>query len=125
MFNGANSTTTLFHSILIKCYWKMLRNSLTIFDSPSNNRFRLCRSSPMIRNGNNYRETINHQRLVGNMFTRRLYSSVGNLTTEREERTSLVIANNKARTMNAIIGLQEEYYEYSSGCKPHNINELW
>src|SRR5205809_298102 len=102
MLIGTNSTTTLFHSILIKCCWKMLRNSLTIFDSPSNNRFRLCRNNCMIRNGNNYREIIKHQQLAGNMFRRKMYSSVGNLTAEKDERTSLVLSNNKARTMNAI-----------------------
>ncbi|RIA85100.1 hypothetical protein C1645_831312 [Glomus cerebriforme] len=120
MFNGptkaAISTTILFRSIMNKCCLKILRRSLTIFDSFNNNNFILC------NNGNNYGKNIKQQQL--NIF-RRMYSNNRNLIAERGEITSLVVANNKSRTMIALTNLQQEFYDYSNGCNPHNIDDLW
>ncbi|GBB86725.1 hypothetical protein RclHR1_13100005 [Rhizophagus clarus] len=106
MFNGpikaTNSTKILFHSVMKKYYWKICRSSLTIFDSQ-----RLCR---------------NEIKLVDT----RMYNSgiiYDNFTMANKEE-SLVVTNNKTRAMVLITNLQE-LYEYSDGCKPHNINELW
>ncbi|CAB4382360.1 unnamed protein product [Rhizophagus irregularis] len=113
MFNGpikaTISTKVLFQSVMKKCCWKILKRSLIICDSPCNNKFGLCRNEIIVG-----KRTYNNGIIYENF-----------ITTNRDEIKSLVVTNNKTRAMVSIINLQEEFYEYSNGCKPHNINELW
>ncbi|CAG8520950.1 3763_t:CDS:1 [Funneliformis caledonium] len=128
-----NSTTTaLFHSILDKCCWKVLRRSLT-FNSPSNNNgiSRLCRSGSMFRNGNNCRDITKQQqqqRLTGNIVRR--MNSNWESDNGSGEVTNVNVGNNKTQTMNAI-KILHEFFEYTKrDCKDfpinlYNIDELW